>query len=338
MMNWIEISVQADGEAAEAVSELFNRLNSRPDGQGGAVTEVGGFDPVGDEHHQFVVVKTYLPAGEPEAQERRRQIEEGLWYLGRIYPLGDVVVRPLAEEDWANAWKASYRPLRVGRRFWIVPAWERDAVQVGPDDVPIILDPGMAFGTGLHPSTQLCLMVMEDVARPGQRVLDAGCGSGILSIAAARLGAASVDAFDIDPIAVTATQENAALNDLPVPIHVVVSAGPDESWTRTSADDADGSRAGGQPLFAVSREDDRPAWDIILVNILPHVITALLDAGLHTYLAPGGRMILAGIIEEREPDVREALARRRLAVVSRLGQGDWVSLVAAQAAAQEAAA
>ena len=227
-MNWIEISVQADGEAAEAVSGLFNRLNSRPDGQGGAVTEVGGFDLVGEDHHPTIIIKTYLPADAADTPEVQRQIEEGLWYLGRIYPLGEVRIHPLAEEDWANAWKSSYHPLRIGRHFLVIPAWQTAEVLPEPGDMPVILDPGMAFGTGLHPSTQLCLMAMEDVVQPGQRVLDAGCGSGILSIAAVRLGAARVDAFDIDPIAVRATEENAALNDLPLPIHVVASAGPGE--------------------------------------------------------------------------------------------------------------
>ena len=208
-MNWIEISVQADGEAAEAVSGLFNRLNSRPDGQGGAVTEVGGFDLVGENHHPTVIIKTYLPADTAETPHIQQQIEEGLWYLGRIYPLGEVRIHPLAEEDWANAWKSSYHPLRIGRHFLVIPAWQTAEVVPEPGDVPLILDPGMAFGTGLHPSTQLCLMAMEDVVQPGQRVLDAGCGSGILSIAAVRLGAGRVDAFDIDPIAVRATEENA---------------------------------------------------------------------------------------------------------------------------------
>jgi ribosomal protein L11 methyltransferase len=338
-MDWIEISVQADGEAAEAVSSLFNRLNSRPDGQGGAVTEVSGFDPVGEDHRPTVVVTTYLPADATETPGVQRQIEEGLWYLGRIYPLGDVRIRPLAEEDWANAWKSSYHPLRIGRWFWIVPAWERGNVLIGPDELPIVLDPGMAFGTGLHPSTQLCLMAMEDVVQPGQRVLDAGCGSGILSIAAVRLGAASVDAFDIDPIAVRATEENAALNDLRVPLHVIVSAGPGEGDLWFPVSDPKGlseKPAEAAPMppdtgvgarSAVIRIGTKPTWDVILVNILPHVIIGLLERGLHTYLAPRGRMILAGIIEEREPEVRAALAERGLAVVNRLGSGDWVALV-----------
>jgi ribosomal protein L11 methyltransferase len=309
-MDWIEISVRADGEAAEAVSELFNRLNSRPDGQGGAVTEVSGFDPIGDDHHPFVTVKTYLPADELDTVERQRQIEEGLWFLGRIHPLSEPQVRRLAEEDWANAWKASYHPLRIGQRFWVIPAWLANDTPDAPGTLRIILDPGMAFGTGLHPSTQLCLAAMEDVVRPGLRVLDAGCGSGILSIAAARLGARAVDAFDIDPIAMRATRENASLNDLPVAIRAVVSAGPGEGslWQT-----ADGSR---------------PTWDVILVNILPHIIIGLLEAGLHSYLAPGGRMIFAGIIEAREPEVRAALAERGLIVEKRSVEGDWVALVA----------
>jgi ribosomal protein L11 methyltransferase len=179
-----------------------------------------------------------------------------------------------------------------------------------PGLLPIILDPGMAFGTGLHPSTQLCLLAMEEMACAGARVLDAGCGSGILSIAAARLGARSVDAFDIDPIAVTATNANAALNLLPVPIHVRVSSGPrdDSEW-------------------ASGRQDER-RWDVILVNILPHVIVSLLNEGLVDYLAPGGSLLLAGIIEEREPDVLAALAAHGLARRRRYRQEDWVALVA----------
>ena len=306
-MDWIEISVTADGEAAEAVSELFNRLTSRPDGQGGAVTEVGGWDPVGDDHHPYVIVKTYLPADEPTTAETQRQLEEGLWFLSRVYPLGEPQIRPLKEEDWANAWKASYKPIKVGR-FLIIPSWERGTAQPGADELPVILDPGMAFGTGLHPSTQLCMIAMDGIIGPETRVLDAGCGSGILSIAAARLGAPQIDAFDIDPIAARATAENAGLNDLLTPINVVTSGGPDSApfW-----------RDGGQPRV----------WDVLLVNILPHVITALLDLGLARHRAPRGRMILAGIIAQREPDLVASLAGHGLTVTRRLSQGDWLALV-----------
>jgi ribosomal protein L11 methyltransferase len=308
-MKWIEVSVRADGEVAEAVSELFNRLNSRADGQGGAVTEVSGFDAVGEDHHLAITIKTYLPADAPETAARQAEIEQGLWHLGRIYPMEQPVIRQLADEDWANAWKAGYRPLRIGRKFLVIPAWLREEVESGPDVLRIVLDPGMAFGTGLHPSTQLCLRAMEDTLKPGERVLDAGCGSGILSIAAVRLGAGSVDAFDIDPMAVRATRENAALNDLLIAVNVRESAGPDDSefWNG--------------PGDTVRR------WDLIVVNILPHVILALLDLGLHTRLSPGGRMVLAGIIEERELDVHTGLVLHGLEVLDRCTEGDWVVLV-----------
>jgi ribosomal protein L11 methyltransferase len=231
-MDWIEISVRADGEAAEAVSELFNRLNARPDGAGGAVTEVSGFDPVGEDHQPVVTVRTYLPVDGSDTPQRQGRIEEGLWFLGRIHTLGETQVRALAEVDWTSAWKASYHPFRIGRRILVVPAWLRGQVPVGPETVPIVLDPGMAFGTGLHPSTQLCLLAMEEVVAPGKRILDAGCGSGILTIAACLLGAASVDAFDVDPIAVRASEENLALNDQTTPVRVFASGGPGdgEAW------------------------------------------------------------------------------------------------------------
>jgi ribosomal protein L11 methyltransferase len=308
-MDWIEISVRADGEAAEAVSELFNRLNARPDGAGGAVTEVSGFDPTGDDHHPVVTVRTYLPAGSPDTPQRQRQIEEGLWFLGRIHELGEPEIRALAETDWASAWKAGYHPFRIGRRFLVIPAWLQDQAPLGAEDLAIVLDPGMAFGTGLHPSTQLCLTAMEGLVTPGLRVLDAGCGSGILAIGAARLGAASVDAFDVDPIAVRATEENLALNDLASPVHVFVSDGP--------GDDAEW----------VGSDGSRRTWDIILVNILPHIIALLLERGLHEHLAPCGRMALAGIIREREPDVEATLAAYGLEVRERLVQEDWVAMV-----------
>jgi ribosomal protein L11 methyltransferase len=309
IVNWIEISVQADGEATEAVTELFNRLNARPNGTGGAVTEVSGFDPVGEDHHPIVTVRTYLPGDDSDTPQRQRRIEEGLWFLGRIHTLGKPAVRTLAETDWASAWKTSYRPFRIGRRLLVIPAWLRGQVPLGPEDVPIVLDPGIAFGTGLHPSTQLCLLAMEDLLAPGKSVLDAGCGSGILSIGAGLLGAASVDAFDIDPVAVRASKENLALNDLATPVHVFASEGPGD----------------GEPW--VDPNGAPRTWDIILVNILPHIIASLLERGLHEHLASGGQMVLAGIIQAREPDMEATLAEHGLKVRERLVQEDWVALV-----------
>jgi ribosomal protein L11 methyltransferase len=220
----LEISVECDAEAAEAVSELFNRFNGGDydaDSEageasgGGAVIETTGYDdfnePIAGEFR--IVVKTYLKPGVRGAQIRQ-QIEEGLWFLSRIYPIPEPHFRDLREEDWANAWKRFYKPLRVGRRILLKPSWE--SVEVAPDDILVELDPGMAFGTGLHPSTRLCIAALEETVKPGDAVLDVGTGSGVLAVVAHKLGAASILATDIDPIAVEVAQENARRNAVPL--------------------------------------------------------------------------------------------------------------------------
>ncbi len=306
-MQWTEISVLCDGEAAEAVAELFNRFNSRPgEAQSGAVIEVGGFDAYGELSAPVVTVRTYLPADDTQG---RSQIEQGLWFLGRLYPIPDPVIRTLAEEDWANAWKQHYQPTRVGQRLLIVPSWQADSLgpaaldEAGQPLLPVILDPGMAFGTGLHPSTRLCMRALERHLRPGEPVLDVGCGSGVLSITAARLGAGAILATDIDPIAVAATVENCQRNG----VDALVSA-----------------RAGSLPERA-----ERPAgWPVIVANILADVIVQLLVGGMARLLAGDGRLIVSGIIEPRAGDVETALAQAGLETVERLVEGDWVALVA----------
>jgi ribosomal protein L11 methyltransferase len=308
-MRWIEISVLCDGEAAEAVAELFNRFNSRPgEGTSGAVIEVGGFDAYGELTEPVVTVRTYLPAGDPE---RQRQIEEGLWFLGRLYPIPEPVIRELAEEDWANAWKRHYRPTRVGQRLLIVPSWQVDDLgplgldEAGQPLLPVILDPGMAFGTGLHPSTRLCMRALEQHLRPGEQVLDVGCGSGVLSITAARLGASAILATDIDPIAVAATEENCQRNGVAA---------------RVTA------REGSLP----ERAEQPAGWQVVVANILADVIVQLLVDGMQRLLADDGRLIVSGIIEPRAGDVEAALDRAGLRVLDRLAEGDWVALVAAR--------
>lgn len=307
-MQWLEISVLCDGEAAEAVAELFNRFNSRPgEDQSGAVIEVTGFDAYGELTEPVVAVRTYLPVDDAE---RRRKIEEGLWFLSRLYPVPEPVVRELAEEDWANAWRRHYRPTRVGRRLLIVPSWQADEHHdddrdpAGEPLLPVILDPGMAFGTGLHPSTRLCMAALERVVQPGDDVLDVGCGSGVLSITAARLGAVAILATDIDPIAIAATVENAERNGVEAQI---------------------AARLGSLPLA-----EEKPAgWQVIVANILADVIVHLLVEGMARLLAPAGYLVVSGIIEPRAAEVEAALAAAGLRVHERLSEGDWVALVAA---------
>lgn len=312
----LEIAVECDSEAAEAVSELFNRFNGGGYDEdteageasgGGAVVETTGYDdfgqPIAGEFR--LIVKTYIKPG-ARGEQIRRQIEEGLWFLSRIYPIPEPLIRTVREEDWAHAWKKFYKPLRVGRHILLKPSWEE--VEPAPDDILVELDPGMAFGTGLHPSTRLCIVALEDIVQPGDRVLDVGTGSGVLSIVAHKLGAAAILATDIDPIAVDVAGENAALNQVPIgAAGMIVEAGS-----------VPAGRAGH--------------FDVVVANILAEVLVKLFDAEygyppLAEPLAPGGHLILAGIIEERAAMVVDAAQRHGCRLVDRKQEGDWVALV-----------
>lgn len=286
---WLEVSVQADGEVAEAVSEVFNRY-----GRGGAVLSMDFDDELSNT--AVVTVKTYLPLDE-EGRKARRRIEEALWHLSQIYPLPAPEFRELAEDDWANAWKKHYHVLRIGQRIVVRPSWQEHERQ--PDEVVIELDPGMAFGTGLHPTTRLCLQALEEHLKPGAKVLDLGTGSGILAIAAAKLGAGSVLALDNDPVAVKAARSNVQSN-------------------------------GVQNLVAVehgSLDKATEEFDLVLVNILARVIIELADQGLADRVRPTGLLIAAGIIEEQEAEVAAALREHGLEIVERRQEKDWVTLV-----------
>lgn len=304
-MYWLEISVRTDGEGAEAVAEALRPF---------AYQESVVLEQLGDERtadpdalEPFVTVKIYAPEDEDSPAFRRR-IEEILYHLGRLYPIPGPVFRELADEDWANAWKDHYHPFRVGRRIKIWPAWlarETDE-DARPNDVVLTLDPGMAFGTGLHPTTQSCLRALEDIVAPGMSVLDAGTGSGILAIAAARLGATEIAAFDTDALAVRATLDNATQNGVQELIHV---------WRG----ELDGARG----------ETERETWDVVVANILaPVIIQLLLSEGLLGHVAPDGRLILSGIIEEQGPGVEAALAEAGGRVIRTITAGDWVTYVA----------
>lgn len=292
-MSWLEVSVSVDGEAAEAVSEVFNRF-----GHGGAVVELlystnNTYHSVGN---ALASVKTYVPLDDEEA---KKKIAEAIWHLGRLYPIPEPSWRVLAEEDWANVWKKSYRPVRIGQRLVIVPSWCEFAPE--PEDVIVELDPGMAFGTGLHPTTRMCLAALEKYAKPGQRVLDMGAGSGILSIAAARLGAASVLAVEKDPLAARIAGENVALNKV----------------------------QGAVTVAAGSLEQVSGKFGLLLINILAEVIAQLIADGLLSHLAPGGYVVAAGIVDERESIVLEALRSCHVRIVERLQETDWVTLIGA---------
>ncbi len=310
----IEIAVDVDDEAAEAVSELFNRYNgggyeeeneAGEAGGGGAVIEVTGIDdfgnPIPDKYR--VVVKTYIKPGE-RGKNTQRQLEEGLWRLSLLYPIPEPQVRIVQEEDWATAWKKFYKPLRIGQRVVLKPTWEEFTPNA--TDIVIHLDPGMAFGTGMHPTTRLCIVALEEVVKPGDTVLDLGTGSGVLAFVAAHLGATAVLATDIDPLAVRVARENALLNHI------------DEKTLAIALSSVPAQMPGH--------------FQVIVANILAEVLVGLFDGKyentpLAEPLAPGGTFILSGILAEKAEMVLQAAARHGLHLVDTKQEGDWVALV-----------
>lgn len=298
---WLEVSVEADTETAEELMGVLRR--SCPDGVVAvqaleATDSDAGWDgttPAGP-----VTLHGYLLIDQ-ETEARRRQIEEAVWHVSAIAPgpVAGPTFREVREEDWANAWKQYYRPQRIGRRLLLVPTWENAAA--GPEDVVVRLDPGAAFGTGLHPTTRLALQLLESTALADARLLDVGTGSGILAIAAAALGAHSVLALDTSAVAVEVARENVRVNAREAVITV-----------------REGS-VGGAPA------DAELPFDVVVANIVAKVLT-LLAPDLVAAVAPGGQLILSGIIEPAELELMVTFGALGFVPVERQAEGDWRAL------------
>lgn len=297
MTDWIEISLTVDGEGAEAVADVLGRYVH----QGIAIEHPlpGEIWPDEDLPSGPLVVRAYIPA-DRSAPDTQRKIEEALYFLGRLHPIPAPAFRAVKEEDWAEAWKQHYHPVRVGERLLIKPAWA--AVEARPDEIVIEMDPGMAFGTGTHPTTQLCLMACEWFARPGTCMVDLGTGSGILAIAAAKLGCYRVMARDVDETAVRVAQENVDRNG--VGERVIVQQGSLEGLTSTSRH-----------------------FDFAMANISAKVIVELAGQGLQYIIWPGGRFIFSGIIETQVEEVVAALEGADLSLQGQKQIDDWVMLI-----------
>jgi len=296
--SWVEVSLQVSEELAEAVAEVLGRFTRE-----GVVVEQAARQDNHQEQDVFesgVRVYGYLFA-DGTIEERKRQVQEALWHLGQIMPLPDAEFRIIQDENWMAAWKDQYQPIKIGRSLMIIPAWvETDF----PDRISIRINPGMAFGTGTHPTTQLCLTMMEDNLQPDMAVFDIGCGSGILSIAAARLSAERVVAVDIDPASVQSTQENSALNRVENRLTI-----------------AQGSVA----VIRGGAFGDIQA-PFVVANILSSVILGLFQDGLGDLVAPDGLLVLSGILDHQADEIIRAAGNEGLILVEKRVMEDWVAL------------
>ncbi len=309
-MRWREFRIQASAEAAEAVAALFRRwggdvLVEHP------LIQTGDADEYDTPAEALRTIRTYI-SDDADWQRAEQEITRAIGILRAfdLAPLGTLDIRWTAEEDWEVAWRKHYHTLRVGRRWVVTPSWLDYAPR--PDDLVITLDPGLAFGTGLHPSTQLCLELLETLPVSGAHVLDLGTGSGILAIAAARMGAAQVLALDVDATAARTAGENVGVNA--VADVVTVLHGTLGIPVPTTADGATPSCIAPEVQF-----------DLAIVNIVARVISEHAHQ-LAGAVRPGGQLIASGILAEREAIAVGALTQAGFAPVARRTRRDWVAL------------
>ncbi len=292
-MKWLEVSFDLSGELVEPVADLLARLTSSGVSITGPAPETDHAGPA------QLSVAAYLPY-DNQLEATKRKIEEGIWHLSQISSIPPPAFRTVEEEDWATAWKERYQPIAIGRSLLIQPAWL--GRPVGGERLPILIEPGMAFGTGLHPTTRLTLAALEDHLQPGMRVADVGCGSGILSIAAGLLGAKSILSLDIDPIAVRTTRENLETNDLAGRARVLL---------------------GSLPELQQAAHRPGQGFDVILANILLDVLRDLLAGGIAECLVPEGVLILSGVLDVQEGALLEACETANLTSVESRAEADW---------------
>lgn len=320
-MRWHEITVHTTEEAIEMISNFLHEL-----GAGGVTIEESGTlnkerdtslgqwyeKPLNDIPEGRAVIQGYFPQG-TGMDEILAQLKESVAEL-TDYDIDtgnpEFSMKEVDEEDWATAWKQYFKPLRVSERLTIKPTWEE--YEAGPEEIILELDPGMAFGTGTHATTALCLRTLESVVKPGDEVIDVGTGSGILSIAAAKLGASHVLALDLDPVAVSSATENTRLNGLEETITVVES-----DLLKAIRTQAEGKQGLGVTLPV----------QVVVANILAEIIL-LFVADVFEALQSGGTYIASGIIKQKQAEVERALAEAGFRVEERYEETDWVAIVA----------
>jgi ribosomal protein L11 methyltransferase len=305
MNRWLEVSIIVEGELAEAVADVFARFAPN-----GVIVESTSVTAAPDDSEGHAIgpwrVVAYLPV-DGELETKRNKLEEAIWYLGRIQPLPEASYQVVEEANWAEAWKQHYKPIAIGKNLEIVPAWLENP---NLDRIAIRIDPGMAFGTGTHPTTQLCLEFVEAYyQRPkpfDTNTIDLGCGSGILAIAALKLGGQHALGIDIDPEAVAASRENAILNQVEDRLELGV----------------------GSLSALLNGNYSLNQTGLVLANILAPVLVQLLDEGLGNLILPGGWLVMSGILEEQADAVQYAILRNKLELIDIKKIDDWLALAA----------
>jgi ribosomal protein L11 methyltransferase len=321
-MRWHEITVQTTEEAIEMISNFLHEL-----GAGGVSIEESGtlnkqrdtslgqwYElPLNDIPEGRAVIKGYFYEG-TAMDEILEQLQASVVQLGEFdIDTGSPTyeVKEVDDEDWANAWKQYFKPIRVSERLTIKPTWEEYSPT--PGELILELDPGMAFGTGTHATTALCLRTLEKVIQQDDDVIDVGTGSGILAIAAAKLGARHVLAVDLDPVAVSSATENSKLNVLENQITVKLS----DLLGVLKASETEASAELGVKLPV----------QVVVVNILAEIIILFVE-DVYEVLRPGGYYVASGIITSKEADVEKALQAAKFTIVEKNYDSDWVVIVA----------
>ncbi len=297
-MKWLELCVDVPPEFVEPISHIFYKY-----GYGGVSIETpADFNP--DEGEVAPVpetfsVRTYIPKDD-STDERRANIEIGVKLINHLHPIEPLKETEIKDEDWETNWKQYFHPIRVGRKLVICPTWQEHASL--RDDVIIFLDPGMAFGTGHHPTTRMCMELLEDTIVGGEKIIDLGCGSGILSVTAVKLGALSSIGFEIENNASKVAKENCVLNGVDESVEVFNSTLPDNRYS----------------------EGD---FDLALANISAKVIIELADH-LTKGLRSGGKLILSGVLENALEDVRDVFEPLGVVFEKVMIDSDWTAVLA----------
>ena len=294
---WVELSIDTPAEFVEPLTQVFTEH-----GEGGVAIELpAGHNPDEGERApvpERVTVTTYIPH-DNRLEKRYARIDMAVRLVAHVGDVSELRVRVVEEEEWQESWKEHFHVLRVGTRTVIVPTWR--TYEPREDDVVITLDPGMAFGTGHHPTTRMCLELLETRVQPGDRVLDLGCGSGILSIAAAKLGASKVFGLEIDPIAASVAVRNVRENGVQ---DIVLTDEASLPHPRAAAGE----------------------YDLLVANVSAKVITELAEHIVRV-VRSGGTLIFSGILDKQQTEVIERMSSLGVSFEDGLTDADWVALV-----------